>query len=162
MTAAAGSLPVGPALPDSRGVAQPAQQAGSVPMAQLVLDNLLPSKQAYSGSSALRDCALPIAPVHPFALPVATWGIAHVRSHAMQQAQVIGRPRMTYNLCNVQALARTIRYMGLPPERLPAAPDAKFFPGLPPPGTQPTSQPVTRQVGDKTRLVSVRKFAGTS
>ncbi|WIA13985.1 hypothetical protein OEZ85_002548 [Tetradesmus obliquus] len=32
--------------------------------------------------------------------------------------------------------ARTAWYKGLPPNQLPAAPDAKFFPGLPPAGTE--------------------------
>lgn len=36
----------------------------------------------------------------------------------------------------MQVAARTAWYKGLPPNQLPAAPDAKFFPGLPPAGTK--------------------------
>lgn len=38
---------------------------------------------------------------------------------------------------HLQALARTVMYKYLPPQQLPVAPDAKYFPGLAPAGTQP-------------------------
>ena len=44
------------------------------------------------------------------------------------------------------ALARTIIYKYSDPRKLPVAPDAQFFPGLPPAGTQPSKAPVTRSV----------------
>ena len=39
--------------------------------------------------------------------------------------------------CRVQAFCRNIQYKQLPPDQITAAPEAKFFPGLPPAGTTP-------------------------
>lgn len=55
-------------------------------------------------------------------------------------------PRCQPCSSSAQALARNIQYRWLPPEQVPAAPDAKFFPGLPPTGTQPLAGPIARQV----------------
>ena len=46
----------------------------------------------------------------------------------------------------MQAYARTLRYLYAPIDSLEASPDAPFFPGVPPAGTQPTASPVTQTV----------------
>jgi hypothetical protein len=47
---------------------------------------------------------------------------------------------------HLQAYCRTLQYQHLPPEQVTAAPEAKWFPGLPPAGTAPLGE-VTVMVG---------------
>ena len=43
-------------------------------------------------------------------------------------------------------MARDLMYRSLPVSELPVAPEAQYFPGLPPAGTQPSDTPITATV----------------
>ena len=71
-----------------------------------------------------------------------------------------GKPIDRNSVEGLGALARSISYQYLEPSSMPAAPDARFFPGLPVEGTRPATGPVQRMVS--ARLKQEPLFRGGS
>ncbi|GAB4822327.1 hypothetical protein N2152v2_009373 [Parachlorella kessleri] len=91
--------------------------------------------------TALGNGAAFQAPGSPFWTRLQQWQAA-----ASQGGINPGRPIDRNSAEGLGALARTISYKYLDPSKMPAAPDARFFPGLPAEGTRPLAGPIARMI----------------